>query len=472
MFTIVPRQVLGGPGYTPPSDKLNIACIGVGSQGTRVMMEFMKQADIQVVSVGDVNKGSSDFQEWGDNEIRDKERELLGDSRWGSDWKGCTCGREPAKRLVEAYYGKRTTSGRYNGCAAYNDYRELLEKEKDVDAVIVGTPDHLHAVVSIAAMRKKKHVFCQKPLTHSITEARKIAEVAREMGVATQVATGNSASEETRLLCEWIWDGAIGPVREVHNWSGRPYWPQGLNTPENTDPVPEWLDWDLWLGPAPFRPYNHVYQPFVWRGWYDFGTGCLGDMGCYSFDTIFRVLKLSTPTVVEASSTPLFKESFPLASIIHFYFPARDSMPPVRLTWYDGGLKPPRPEELEEGKSMSDEDNEGLLFIGDKGKILSDFSGGNPRLIPETKMQAYKQPPKTLPRSIGHDREWIEACKGGKPGAANFGFSGPLTEVLLLGNVALRSGKRIGWDPANMKTLGAPDAQQYVDFAYRQGWTL
>jgi predicted dehydrogenase len=470
-LTIAPRHVLGGRGYVAPSDKITAACVGVGAQGTRVMMDFLKQPDVQIVAVCDVNKESGDYVEWSPNELRDKERALLGKAEWGQDWKGPTAGREPARRLVEAYYATRATSGDYKGCATYVDYRELLEKEKDLNAVIIGTPDHSHTTISIAAMKKRKHVFCQKPLTHSVYEARRVAEVAREMKVATQVAVGNQASEATRLLCEWIWAGAIGPVREVHNWSSRPFWPQGIERPAKEEPAPSGFDWDLWLGPAPFRPYHHAYLPFVWRGWYDFGCGAIGDMGCYSFDTIFRVLKLKSPESVEASSTKNFPETFPAASIIHFRFPARGDMPPVKLTWYDGGLKPPRPPELEEGRSMSRE-NEGLLFVGDKGTILCGFNGQNPKLIPESKMQEFKQPDKTLPRSPGNDREWIEACKGGPPGGANFEFEGLVTETVLLGNVALRAGKKLSWDGPNMKVLNAHEAQQYVHGEYRQGWTL
>jgi predicted dehydrogenase len=425
------------------------------------MMDFLKQPDLQVVAVCDVNKESRDYVEWGTNELRDKQRALVGKSDWGQDWKGTTAGREPARRLVEAYYAGRTTSGEYKGCAGYVDYRDLLEKEKDLDAVIIGTPDHSQTVISIAAMKKRKHVYCQKPLTHSIHEARRIAEVARETKVATQVAITNQASEATRLLCEWIWAGAIGPVREVYNWSTRPFWPQGVERPVKEEPVPAGFDWDLWLGPAPFRPFNHVYLPFVWRGWFDFGNGALGDMGCYSFDTIFRVLKLGAPESVEASSTKTYAETFPAASIIHFRFLARGEMPPVKLTWYDGGLRPARPLELEDGRAMG-QGNEGLMFVGDKGTILCGFNGANPKLIPESKMQEFKQPPKTLPRSAGNDREWIEACKGGQPGGANFEFEGLVTEAVMLGNVALRVGKKLIWDGPNMKAVNAPEAQAYV----------
>src|SRR2546427_2093361 len=245
-----------------------------------------------------------------------------------------------------------------------------MSKGEGIDGVVICTPDHWHASISIMAMKMGKHTYGKRPMTHSVYEARRMADVARASKVATQVAVGNSASEATRLLCEWIWAGAIGPVRRVENWSSRPFWPQAIDRPDKPDPIPAGLDWDLWLGPAPERPFNRVYLPFVWRGWYDFGCGAFGDMGCYSFDTIFRVLKLEAPSSVEASSTERYAETYPQASIVHFNFPARGEMPPVRLTWYDGGLTPPRPEEMEEARPMNGEEGEGLLFVGDKGKIL------------------------------------------------------------------------------------------------------
>ena len=325
-------------------------------------------------------------------------------------------------------------------------------------------------------MKKGKHVFCQKPLTHTIYEARRMAEIARDAGVATQIAVANQASEATRLLCEWIWDGAIGPVREVSNWSSRPYWPQGLERPKEAERVPEGLDWDLWLGPAPERAFHHAYLPFVWRGWSDFGCGALGDMGSYSFDTIFRVLKLEAPMSVEASSSERYEETYPLASIIRFTFPARGDMPPVKFSWYDGGLKPPRPEELEEDRPLKgdgEENDEGLLFIGDRGKILCAFNGARPKIIPETKMNSYKEPAKTLPRSPGNEREWLEACKGSKvkPGG-NFEFSGLVTETLLLGNLATRLGQRLNWDRSNLRVVNSALAQNYVRPERRRGWEL
>jgi predicted dehydrogenase len=489
-FSIVPRRVLGGAGYVAPSDKVNIAFIGVGSQGLRVMLHFLAIEDVQGVAVCDPNKSSANHPQWETHEFCNSVRKLLGvDSGW--DWlspdepiqlthslrvTSGVAGREPCQKIVDGYYGAQQRSGAYRGCAAYSDFRELLEKQKDVDAVVVCTTDNLHAAVSAAAMKKRKHVFCQKPLTHTLYEARRLAEIARETGVATQIAVANQASEDTRLLCEWIWSGAIGPVREVHNWSSRPFWPQAIDRPKDADPVPEGLDWDLWLGPAPERSFNRAYVPFVWRGWGDFGCGALGDMGSYSFDTIFRVLKLEAPVSVEASCTDRYEETFPLASIIHYNFAARGDMPPVKFTWYDGGLKPPRPEELEEGRPFrveGEDGDEGLLFVGDRGKILCGFNGMSPRLIPEAKMTSYKQPSKTLPRSPGNEREWLDACKGSKvkPGG-NFEFSGMVTETLLLGNVATRSAQKLNWDHANMKVANAEALQKYVRPERRSGWEL
>ena len=489
-LSIVPRCLLGGAGYIPPSDKVNIAFIGVGSQGLRVMLRFLRQPDVQAVAVCDPNKMSANYPQWDTHEFCKSVRALLGvDSGW--DWlspddpiqlthslrvTSGVSGREPCQKIVDAFYGTQQRSGQYHGCSAYVDFRELLEKQKDVAAVVVCTTDNLHAAVSAAAMKKHKHVFCQKPLTHTVYEARRIAEIAKETGVATQIAVANQASEDTRLLCEAIWDGAIGPVREVRNWSSRPFWPQGLERPKDAEPVPDGLDWQLWLGPAADRSFNHAYAPFVWRGWTDFGCGALGDMGSYSFDTIFRVLKLEAPVSVEASSTERYEETYPLASIIHYDFAARSDMPPVKFTWYDGGLKPPRPEELEESrpfKGEGDEGDEGLLFVGDRGKILCGFNGKNPKLIPQSKMDSYKQPPKTLPRSTGNEREWLDACKGSKvkPGG-NFEFSGMVTETLLLGNVATRTGLKLEWDRANVKFTNSDQAQKFVRPERRSGWEL
>jgi len=445
-FAIVPRYVLGGQANIPPSEKINIACIGVGDQGFRVMQEYLKMPQVRVVAVCDVNRSGK----YPGNKIK---------------------GREPGKAEVEKFYAEQSPTGAYKGCEAFNDYREMLANLKDFDAVLIATPDHTHAVISMAAMQAGKHVHCQKPLTHSAYEARKLAEAAKKYKVATMVFTAMQASESTRQLSEWIMAGAIGPVREVLNWSNRPVWPQGIERPADTPPVPEGMDWDLWIGPAPMRPYHPAYHPFNWRGWLDFGTGALGDMGCYSFDTIFRALKLKAPETVVATQSGLNSETFPRQSMVTYEFGARADMPPVKLTWYDGGRKPARPAGLGLGEEFGD-GNGGILFIGDNGKILCNFHGSNPRIIPESKMKEFKEPPKTLPRSIGHDEEWFRACKGGEQGGANFEVSGPVTETLMLGNVALRFNETLKWDSEALKVTNIAEANKFIQRQYRQGWVL
>jgi predicted dehydrogenase len=480
-FSLVPRSALGGRAGTAPNDRITLASVGVGAQGTRVMMDFLKMPEVQVVAVCDVNRESSDYSEWDPGELVSKERALTGDSGWGSDWKGPTCGRDPAKRLVEAYYSKVRNVADYRGCAAYNDFRELLAKEKDLDAVVVCTPDHWHAQISIDAMRLGKHVFCQKPMTHTIAEAQMMAAVAREKKVATQVAVMNEASDATRLLTEWVAAGVIGQVREVHNWSQRPYWPQGIERPKQADPVPDGFDWDMWLGPAPMRPFNHAYLPFVWRGWFDFGVGAIGDMGNYSFDTMFRVLKLASPTRVEGSSTPRFPETYPVGSMIHWEFPAREDRAPVTIHWYDGDLRPPRPAELATGERMSSaEDGEGMLLVGDSGKILCGFEGQHPRLIPSSRMKTFQPPPDDLPKSPGAYQEWLSAIRGGPSPRANFEFEQKVVEAVLLGSIAVRASTKLDWDAVERRIarleegtaadLAAANAQ--INPPRREPWEL
>jgi predicted dehydrogenase len=415
---------LGGAGFTAANEKLSIAGIGVGGRGRSVLRDCRKE---NIVALCDVDE-------------------------------------DYAARAFKAFPNAKR----------YTDYRVMLEKQKDIDAVMIATPDHTHAIISMAALKMGKHVYCEKPLTHTIYESRMLTEAAREAKVATQMGTQGHSHEGIRLIKEWIQDGAIGPVREVHIWTDRPagWWAQGVDRPAGTPPVPATLNWDLWLGPAPERPYNPEYHPFAWRGWWDFGTGAFGDMGCHLFDAPYWALNLGYPTSVEASSTPVNSETAPLASIVHYQFPARGEMPPVKLTWYDGGLMPARPEELEDGRPMGNE-NGGVLLVGDKGTIMAkDENAQDPRLIPESKMQVYKQPEKTIPRSIGHCAEWIEACKGGKPAGANFDYAGPLTEVVLLGNIAIRTGKKLHWDGPNMRCTNVPEANAYVTKEYRSGWSI
>jgi hypothetical protein len=432
-FIILPRHVLGGAGYTAPSDKLNIAGIGVGGMGSADLQDMQTE---NIVALCDV------------------------------DWRY-------ASRTFEAF----------PNAARHKDYRVMLDKQKDIDAVVVATPDHTHAVISMAAIKMGKHVYCEKPLTYSIQEARILTQEARKAKVATQMGIQGHAMESIRLLCEWIWDGAIGPVREVHAFTPHPVWPQGIDRPADTPPVPESLDWDLWLGPAPERPYHPAYHPGAWRGWWDFGTGGLGDMGCHILDHTFWAMKLGHPNSVEASSSIFVsqsmnwnkernKESFPQATIVRYRFPAREDMPPLKLVWYDGGLMPEWPDELQPDLRLGDQYG-GAVYIGDKGKIVCGSHGANGlRIIPESRMLEYERPPKSIPRSPGHRQEWIAACKGGPPAGANFDYSGPLTELVLVGNIALRTDQKLEWDGEKMQVTNHPEFDRYVHREYREGWSL
>ena len=481
-LTIVPRHVLGGVNYVAPSDKITIGFIGTGTQGLRQMMQHIVHPEIQIVSVCDPNKDGNDYIEWFENELRDKVRQFLDEPEWGERLKGCRAGRQVGKEIVEKYYAKHKPSKKYNGCSAYSDFREMLLKEKDIDAVYIMTPDHLHGPIAIAAMKKGKHVIMHKPLASVLYEVRLVSDIARQSKVATHMFCAES-KHTTPLLCEWIWDGAIGHVREVHNWSNRPFWPQGMTQyPTETPPIPDGFDWDLWLGPAQYRPYHPAYTHAVFRGWVDFGTGALGDMGHYSFRQIFQILKLDKPIRVEASRSQFWEivdlhwqkqendVSFPRASLIHFEFPERDDMPPVSLHWYDGGLRPPKPRELEmDGREMP---QDGVLFIGDKGKILAEFTGDSSRIIPEEKMRAYKRPPKTLLRPIGGFDQWVHACKGGESSSASFEAVEKLTETVCLGNIALRINEKLHWDSDNLKFTNSPEADELIHRQYREGWQL
>jgi predicted dehydrogenase len=485
-FLIVPRHVLGGRGYVPPSDKVTIASIGMGRQGQEVSMELLARPDVQIIAVCDCNTGSKNYVEYGDNDLLKAARELLGPGyeKWGEELASPgevqlthefrtslgMGGREPARRLVEAYYGSRkgSASGQYKGCNAYNDYRELLAKEQDLDAVYIATPDHWHATISIAAMRKRKHVLCQKPMTHTIAEARQVAAVARETKVATSITVNNPSSESTHLIASWISDGAIGQVREVHNWSSRPFWPQGIDRPKDVDPVPAGLDWDLWLGPAPARPFNKAYLPFVWRGWYDFGDGSFGDMGCYSFAGVFKILNLTPPVSIESNTSESYAETFPKASLVYLTFPAIDSRPAIRMSWYDGGLRPPRPPGLrpeDDRLFEGGENGEGIMYVGDKGILLAGFNGNRPSVYPESpKYRAPAPPARTRHRTDIAVDQWLTACKGGPPAVANFESQCPVTEAFLLGCIAQRlPGEFLKWDTDKVRITSSEKANALVD---------
>ena len=435
-FTFVPGHVLGLAGAQSANEKLNIAAIGIGGMGASNLSACESE---NIVALCDVD---------------------------------------------DDYAAK--VFNKYPNAKKYKDFRKMLDKEgKNIDAVIIATPDHAHAVTAMACLKRGKHVYCQKPLAHSIYEVRKLTEAAREAKVQTQMGNQGHSSEEIRLLCEWIADGAIGPVHEVHVWTDRPVggdpWSDFpiMARPKETPPVPATLDWDLWLGPAPHRPYHPIYCPLTWRGWCDFGTGALGDMGCHIIDPAFWALRLGSPARVEATTThyqpEVASETYPRASIVRYEFPSRGEMPPVKLTWFDGRLMPPRPKELERGRRL---DGSGALLIGERGTILHGTTGAEGvRIIPEEKMKAYKRPRKTLPRvargQAGHEQDWVRACKDGKPASSNFDYSGPLTEMVLLGVLAMRmKDTPLEWDPVNLKVTNVADANRYINPPYREGWTL
>ncbi len=433
-FTVVPRHVLAGAGTTPPSEKLNIASIGAGGMAASDIKACSSENIIALCDVDEKN----------------------------------------ASEMFKAF----------PNAARYKDFRVMLEKEnKNIDAVIVATPDHFHAVAAMTTIKMGKHVYCEKPLCKTIFETRQLMTEARKAKVAAQMGNQGHSSEGMRLMCEWIWDGAIGAIREVDVWTTHPVWPQGMTSrPAGIPPVPSTLDWDLWLGPAPYRPYNPAYAPGLWRAWWDFGTGAIGDMACHNMDPVMTALKLGHPTSIEASCSifvstftwdkPFNNESYPQASIIRYQFPARGDLPPVKMTWYDGGLMPERPAELEEGLKMGNKMG-GVIFKGDKGKLMCSSHSESPRLIPESFMREYKRPPKTLPRTGEHHKEWIIACKKGTPTGSNFEYAGLLTQVALLGNVALRfPEKKLLWDPENMKITNLPEANSFLHYEYRKGWSL
>jgi predicted dehydrogenase len=376
------------------------------------------------------------------------------------------------------------TFKKYPGAQRYTDWRKMLEAEKSLDCVLVATPDHNHAIVSIAAMRLGKHVYCEKPLAHSIWEARQMAKVATETGVATQMGTQGHAFDGTRSAVEIVRSGGIGEVRELHVWTDRPagWWPQGVTRPTEAPPVPESLDWDIWLGPARHRPYNPAYLPFKWRGWWDFGTGAIGDMGVHNLDTAYWALELTIPTLVQViDCSPAFdsasaSETAPLWSIMELYFPARGEKPPVKMTWYDGGKLPPA--ELFHGEPVPSKDG-GSLLIGSKGSLLTrTWHGGESKkdrflLLPQKQFTDYQLPTPSLPRPKDHHHEWLAAARGQGKSFSNFPYAASLTESLLLGNLALRTGiKKIEWDARNMTAKGCPEADAFIRPEFRQGWRI
>ncbi len=452
-FMIIPRHVMGN-GFIAPSDKLNIAGIGVGGKGASDLMEFAKSPFVNIVSLCDV------------------------DDRQAKDAR---------KRYPKATY--------------YRDFREMLDKEKNnIDACSISTPDHTHAVATIAAMQLGKHVYTQKPLTHNIYEARQLTEAAKRYKVITQMGNQGGSGDGVRKAQEMFQAGLIGDVVEAHAWTNRPVWPQGIPTPTGKFDVPAELDWDLWLGPASFIEYNPAYLPFNWRGWWAFGTGALGDMACHIMDPIFRILPIRYPDSAECSVATIWKEMWndtpnldacPPASIIHLNYPRTDGKGNLRVSWHDGGLLPERPQELLPEEAFGNWDG-GVLIVGTKGKMLIDCYGANPRLLPTIRMKEFDHVP-TLPRvPEGHYLQWVNACRAGYGNATTsspFEYAGPFTESILMGNLAIRSWmlknpklkgwedkylgrKKLLWDAANMKITNFDEANQFVKREYRSGWKI
>ena len=479
---VVPAHVLGGARHVPPSGKVNIAYIGCGTQGLRQLMPALENKEVRICAVCDPNRKSDDYPEWGPHEVNDKVRKFLGRPQLGQRREGRSVRAGGGAGSREPTIMQARLAARSGSCRAYADFRELLAQEKDLDAVYIMTPEHLHGVIAVRAMRQGKHIITHKPISNVLHEVRVVRDMARETGVASHLFCA-AGQESSPTIKEWIQSGVIGPVREVHNWSSRPFWPQGMTeAPAEKPPVPEGLQWDLWLGPAAVRPYHPAYTHAVFRGWYDFGTGALGDMGHYSFHQIFEILDLGSCRSVEARRSQFWKianftwhkqinrVSYPEASLISWEFPGRGEQPPVTLHWYDGGLRPPLITELEQdGEAMPEE---GLLFVGEKGKLLADFTAGAPRLIPKARMQGFTLPPKTLPRPIGELEQFIRSCKGGAPSDASFEKAYPFAETILLGTIALRIDKKLKWDTEKFEFANSAEANALKTRQNRPGWEV
>ncbi len=481
-LTILPRHVLGR-GFTSPNDLVNIAVVGIGGMGasnTRAV------ASENVVAICDVDWAYADRAV--DRMIK---QPPMGRRRSGAP---PPTEEEQARAAQQA---EKIAEG-LQKAKRYQDYRQMLDQQKDIDAVIIATPDHMHAPIASAAMDLGKHVYVQKPLCWSVHEARHLAKKAAEKKVVTQMGNQGHSLGDARKGVEYIMAGALGEIREVHVWTNRPlgFWPQGIPRPEpltapaeslrwngqgvtqrlaaalaGSYPVPNQLAWDLFLGVAPAVEYHPIYHPFNWRGWVDWGQGALGDMGAHLVDHPFWALDLGYPTSIETISTPFNGVCYPHATTTYYEFPARGNMPPVKLTWYDGGLLPPKPEELGEDEKLNP--GGGLMYVGSKGKMLQDTYGANPRLIPKSLHESYGTPPEKLPRiNTSHEMNWVEAIKGNAQASSPLDYAARLTEVMLLGIVSLRAAAKIYYDGENMRVTNNAKANDFLTREYRQGWTL
>jgi predicted dehydrogenase len=490
--SIVPRHVLGR-GFTPPSDKFNVACVGVGGMGRSNLINLASQ---NIVALCDVDWGYTDKNlSRLDTDISNLQAHIdHPDAAPATGKPAPKIDPEKSKeRLDNILHLKNDLIPK---AKRYSDYRKMLDQQKDIDGVVIATPDHMHATIALACMDVGKHVYVQKPLCWSVDEARRLSKRAAETKLATQMGNQGRSLDDTRTAVEYIWSGAIGEVREIHVWTDRPvgFWPQGVPRPKaavepldalkwdqsgvdtrlaaamaGNYPVPETLSWDLFLGVGPEVPYHPIYHPFNWRGWTDWGCGAIGDMGAHLLDVSMWALNLGLPTSIETVSTPFNGASYPSGELIFYEFPARGAMPPVKLTWHDGGLMPQKPEELGDEELIKEG---GAIIVGSKGKLMHNTYGAHPRLLPQSLQESAGKPPEKLARIPGeaHELNWVDAAKGKGETDSPFSYAAKLTEVMLLGVVALRAGKKINYDGANMRITNVPDANQYLTRQYRQGW--
>jgi len=490
-FSIVPRHVLGGAGFVPPSEKITLACIGFGTQAIREIGGILARPEVQIVAVCDVEKNGKNYLEWSKNDVRNTIRRLIENPTWREGSDHTPGGRDVGKEVVEAYYAKQRGKDQFKRCTTYIDFRELLDKEKDVTAVKIMTSDHTHGVISIAALKKGKNVIIHKPLANRVLEARAVIENARAAKIATHFMPASEGAAQKQAV-EMVRNGAIGTLREIHNWSMRPMWPQYPTLPAERPPVPADFDWNLWLGPSLDRPYHPNYTHTNFRGWYEFGGGSIADMGHYSLWPIFQLLELDSPISVESTPSHICQVSghicerinndysFPAACTVRMRFAAKGERSALDIFWYDGGVKPAAPEELmSENKELAEE---GMMFVGDKGKILGGFRAENSRLLPETKMRAYladKHLPEPAPVDRGaagrQDRNaaWVAAFKGGPASYGDFQLAGPISDTINLAAISLRlGGRRVLWDSKNAKITNLPEANKFLTREYRPGWEI
>ena len=482
-FTILPSHVIAGRGHIPPSEKITVANIGCRSQEIVEMPALLKHPRIQVVAVCDVNRYSTDYLDWSDDRLMGRLRSSLKDPSWGAGIKGIPGGREFGKQYVDAYYGKFGSSGSSGGCAMYEDYRELLADQSDIDAVKIMTPDHHHAGIAIAALRSGKHVITHKPIANRISEARAVMEHTALADRRTHLlAWKNNA--EYRKMRDWIKQGVIGEIVEIHNWTNRPVWPQWHLRPTERMPVPEGFNWELWLGPVPDMPYHPHYTHNVFRGWYDFGGGAIADMGHYSLFPLFEVFGIDRPpTAVRAHATTNRRidgqvcvnanndAAFPYSSEIKFTFPAQRELAAFDLYWYDGGMKPFAPDEVQaQGREMA---GEGLMIVGAEGTLVSGFLGQGLEVFPSSKRRELARTERSeKPEKQEAEDFWVDAILSGVDSPGNFLNARCVTETLNLGAVALRAGKPLNYDSESMRITNNPSANRYLTRDYRNGWEI